>query len=497
MKKLLLFGFFALTVGSTQAQSVYLSLDSCRNLAIANNKELLISQENINAARYQHKAAVTNYLPKVSLTAGYVRSQRQVQLLNEETREKLGQMPTMVSALQSELQAKAQAMAQAMPQLAPLIQSLSTTLAPIGTALTNVGPNILEAFNTDNRNMFGGALTLLQPVFMGGKIAAYDKITRYAEQLATTQHITGMEEVILSVDQAYWQVVSLAHKHQLAQQYLALLDHLENDVNKLIDNGFATRADGLSIAVKKNEAELTLTKVEDGLSLAKMLLCQICGIDLTSDVKLADEQSDSLEVAPESAQFDMQTAFDNRSELKSLELANKIYKEKINVARAELMPQVSFIGSYLMTNPNVYNGYQNKMKGSWHVGVMLTMPIWNWGEGIYKVKQAKAEANIQRYKLDDAREKIELQVNQSALKVNEAIKRYNMSVKNMDKAEENLRTANVGFREGVIPASTTLEAHTAWLQALSEKIDAQIDIKLTEIYLQKALGILDLNHSTH
>ena len=53
MKKLLLFGFFALTVGSTQAQSVYLSLDSCRNLAIANNKELLISQENINAARYQ------------------------------------------------------------------------------------------------------------------------------------------------------------------------------------------------------------------------------------------------------------------------------------------------------------------------------------------------------------------------------------------------------------------------------------------------------------
>jgi outer membrane protein TolC len=167
------------------------------------------------------------------------------------------------------------------------------------------------------------------------------------------------------------------------------------------------------------------------------------------------------------------------------------------VARAELMPQVSFIGSYLMTNPNVYNGYQNKMKGSWHVGVMLTMPIWNWGEGIYKVKQAKAEANIQRYKLDDAREKIELQVNQSALKVNEAIKRYNMSVKNMDKAEENLRTANVGFREGVIPASTTLEAHTAWLQALSEKIDAQIDIKLTEIYLQKALGILDLNHSTH
>ena len=280
----------------------------------------------------------------------------------------------------------------------------------------------------------------------------------------------------------------------MAQNYLALLEQLESDVNKMIDNGFATRADGLSIAVKKNEAELTLTKVEDGLSLAKMLLCQICGIDLTSDIHLTDEQSDSLEVAPQAAQFDMQTAYDNRSELKSLELANKIYKEKINVARAEMLPQVSLIGSYLMTNPNVYNSFQNKLKGSWHVGVVLSVPIWNWGEGMYKVKQAKAEANIQRFKFDDAREKIELQVNQSALKVNEAIKRYNMSVKNMDKAEENLRTANIGFREGMIPATTTLEAHTAWLQALSEKIDAQIDIKLTEIYLQKALGILDVNH---
>ena len=495
MNKLLtVFGFFVLSASSTQAQPIQLSLDSCRNLAIANNKELLISQENINAAHYQHKAAVTNYLPKVSLMAGYVRSQRQIQLLDENTRGKLAQTPAIAGAIQNDLQAHAQALAQAMPQMAPLIQSLSTTLAPLGNTLAGIGPSILNAFETDNRNMFGGALVLLQPVFMGGKIVAYDKITRYAEELATTQHATGMEEVILSVDQAYWQVVSLAHKYQLAQNYLALLEQLESDVNKMIDNGFATRADGLSIAVKKNEAELTLTKVEDGLSLAKMLLCQICGIDLTSDIHLTDEQSDSLEVAPQAAQFDMQTAYDNRSELKSLELANKIYKEKINVARAEMLPQVSLIGSYLMTNPNVYNSFQNKLKGSWHVGVMLSVPIWNWGEGMYKVKQAKAEANIQRFKFDDAREKIELQVNQSALKVNEAIKRYNMSVKNMDKAEENLRTANIGFREGMIPATTTLEAHTAWLQALSEKIDAQIDIKLTEIYLQKALGILDVNH---
>ena len=65
-----------------------------------------------------------------------------------------------------------------------------------------------------------------------------------------------------------------------------------------------------------------------------------------------------------------------------------------------------------------------------------------------------------------------------------------MTSKNMEKAEENLRFANLGYKEGVIPTSNVLEAQTAWLMAQSDKIDSQIDIKLTEVYLLKTLGIL-------
>ena len=126
----------------------------------------------------------------------------------------------------------------------------------------------------------------------------------------------------------------------------------------------------------------------------------------------------------------------------------------------------------------------------WNVGVTLSVPIWHWGEGIYKVKAAKAEARIAQYQLEDAKEKIELQVNQSAFKVNEAAKKLAMAEKNQEKALENLRYATLGFEEGVIPTSNVLEAHTAWLSAQSEKIDAQIDVKLTDIYLKRATGTL-------
>ena len=96
--------------------------------------------------------------------------------------------------------------------------------------------------------------------------------------------------------------------------------------------------------------------------------------------------------------------------------------------------------------------------------------------------------------MDDAKEKIELQVNQSVFKVNEAAKKLIMAEKNLEKADENLRYATLGFEEGVIAASNVLEAHTAWLSAQSEKIDAQIDVKLTDIYLKKALGQLNIKN---
>jgi outer membrane protein TolC len=65
-----------------------------------------------------------------------------------------------------------------------------------------------------------------------------------------------------------------------------------------------------------------------------------------------------------------------------------------------------------------------------------------------------------------------------------------MAQSSVQKADENLRTATLGFREGVISSTTVMEAQTAWLQAQSQKIDAEIDVKLSQVNLKKALGVL-------
>lgn len=478
MKRIVSFFFLTLLFASGYAQRI-LNLDSCRTLALTNNKELKIGQEKINAAHYQRKAAFTNYLPKVDVMGTYMHTQKEISLLSDDQKQSISHIGTSTSEALKEMAAGN-----------PILGALLPALQPLEGGLNGIGQGLVDALRTDTRNMYAGTATLTQPLFMGGKIIAYNKITQYAEQLARSQHATGMQDVILSTDQAYWQVISLVNKKKLAESFLELVQRLDNDVDKMVAEGVATKADGLSVKVKVNEAEMTLTQVENGLSLSKMLLCQLCGLPLDTDLQLADENMENLSLPETYTESSVDLALANREELKSLELASKIYDQKVNVVRAEFLPSIGLTANYLFTNPSLVNGFENKFRGMWGVGVVVKIPVFHWGEGIYKVKAARAEANIARYQLDDVKEKVKLQVTQSTYKLNEATRKLAMAQKNMEKAEENLRYATLGFKEGVIPTSNVLEAQTAWLSAQSGKIDAQIDMKMSEIYLNKSMGTL-------
>ena len=489
-----LFGFLILAAFSCMlhAQRV-LSLDSCRNMAIANNKSLLIAKERMQKAHYDRKAAFTNFLPDFSATGTYMYFSDEISLLNDGQKSALNHMGT---SLQQGLTQAAtpiiQHIAQTNPQLAASLQQAiqSGKLDDMSTALNQLGNELTDALRTDTRNVWAGAVTLMQPLYMGGKIRAYHRITKFSEALARTQHDAQLQDLILNTDDAYWTVVSLSYRKKWAEGSRDLVNVLDCDVEKMKREGVATKADGLTVKVKVNEAEMLLTKVDNGLALSKMVLCQLCGMDLDTKFTLTDEDRTDLQVSETVPDDAVQRAWTYRPELKSLDWANKIYEDKVRVVRSEMLPSLALTGGYLVSNPSLLNGFENKFRGMWNVGIMLSVPVFHWNEGIYKVKAAKSEVNIARLQQTEAQEKIELQVNQSLFKNTEAQKRLALSEKNMEKAEENLRYADKGFKEGVIPVTNVMEAQTAWLSAQSDRIDAQIDLKLAQTYLQKAMGTL-------
>lgn len=475
------------TVYHTKAQN-NLSLDSCRSLALKNNKELKISNKELQIAGLKQKSARTNYYPKVSAMGTYMRSEKELSLLSNQQKNTLKHLGTQTG---EKLQSVRQILAQKYPTLAPILEKINNQAGAILVpALDQVGNSLVESLRTDTRNLYVGAVNITQPIFVGGKIKAYNRITDYLQQIATNKNALSTQEVILQTDQTYWLVVSLSNKKKLADSYAKLLAKMESDVEKMIAEGVATKADGLTVKVKANEAAMLQTKANNGLQLAKMALCQICGLSLEAPVILADEAKTDLSFKLKTTESNLNVALRNRPELQSLTLAGLAKKEQIKVERAEFLPQVALSGNYLVTNPATSNGFENKFKGMWSVGVQVKIPIWHWGEGTHKVNIAKAEADVMEYKLEEVKEKIMLQVSQANFRVGEAKKQLKMAEKNREKAEENLRYAKLGFKEGVIPPGDVLKAHTAWYDAQSEKIDAQIQIKLSEVALSKALGTL-------
>ena len=187
----------------------------------------------------------------------------------------------------------------------------------------------------------------------------------------------------------------------------------------------------------------------------------------------------------------MEQVYANRSDVKSLELAVKVYEQKQNAARADMLPNLALVGAYSFSNPNIFNGFDKSFKGMFSVGAMLKIPLWHWGGNYNKYRAARSERIVKELELDEAKEKIELQVTQASFRTNEAAKTLVATRSNLAKAEENMRQAQVGYREGVMPIDNVMAAQTAWLKANSENIDAEIDVRLCNVYLSKVTGTLN------
>lgn len=452
------------------------TLDSCRAMALSNNKELKQHDVKIEAAGYQRSEAAAAYKPSIDLEASYIYNSRQLALVDKDQL-----LPTKSFSL--EKQGYDYNLVTNPMTGEPLV--VDGQYVPSTVALL---PKSALTYNV--HNVFAGALTVTQPIYMGGKIKAMNEITRYAEQLAQSMRNSKVEDVICDVDAAYWQVVSLKGKQKLAQSYVNLVEALDKDVQAMLKQGVATRANLLTVDVKLNEANVALTKVNNGLVLARMLLAQVCGLPVNTTFTLADEDRDELTPTLRSTDVNIDRVYSNRNDIHSLELATKIYDEKAKVTLSEMRPQVVALAAAHLTNPNTYNGFENRFGGAFSIGAMVKVPIWHWGALSNKYKASQAEARVKQLELDDAKEKIKLQVSQAQFRYQESIKTHEMTKANLDKAEENLRMAQVGFHEGVSTADDVLAAQTAWVQAHSEKIDAEIDVRLCDVYLSKVTGTL-------
>jgi outer membrane protein TolC len=330
---------------------------------------------------------------------------------------------------------------------------------------------------------------ITQPIYTGGRLTQLYRIAQSTERMAALKANTKHDDIIASVDEAYWRVISVEQKKKLADNYFNLLCKLEGDVTELVSEGLATQSDLLKVRTKRGEAEVKKLQADNGLTLSRMALAQICGLPLNATFHLDD--SGLTETTLATNNIDAEAAAANRTELQLLQEAERIARSNQKLAAAGLQPTIVASAGYIYTNPNADNGIRSDWKGHgfFSAGVVVNVPIAH-ADDILRYKAAKHAANAVALEVEETREKLTLQTTQANQKLMESQQKIALAQLTCNNATEVLRMAQESFASGMISSSELMQAQTAWLSAASDLVDAQTEAKVNDTKLRKYTGQL-------
>lgn len=442
MRRILIYLIYMLPLAG-YSQTV-LTLEECIRLAKENNKKMVASEHRLQASLFDKRSAKALFLPSFSVTGSALYSTADGSYSSG-----MGQLPVLGAD-------------------------------GVPTEQAALFPGIDLAY--DLGWIYSGGVKVEQPLYMGGKIRAGYRMAKIGNEIARQNKRLTESDVIVETSRAYAGVVRTKELMRVAESYHDLLEELMRTVESARKHGMKSQNDVLKVKVKLNESELNLRRAENGHRLAVMNLCYHIGRPLTDQI----ETDDSL---PGIDALDIQNGgISNRPEYLMLEQQNELAKQKIVMARAEHLPQVGLMGQYGYMNGVELNG--RKLIDNWNllVGVQVSIPVFDFGYRINKIKSAKAQYAQAQAEREDTNEKLTLEMSQSFNNLDEALLERKLAESSVVSAEENLRTSRLQYEKGVETLSDHLEAQTLWQQARQTQVEARINCYLRWLEYQKATG---------
>ena len=473
------------------ADTLVTTLPDCRDMALSASSSAKMKQEALLAAEYNRKAALAAMFPRISANAGYMWNSKDAHLISNEAAFSFGTATIAPDGNASFSWSDASAFGRLQNQVAGTIleQPVKTFSDDIAQHIADAYKYVYDAATVDLTHVVVAQATVMQPIYVGGRLIQSYKIAQAAENMAKIESEAKREDIIYKVDEAYWRVVAVTQKKQLAEQYYTLLSQLEQDIQEAVNEGMATQSDLLNVTTKRGDAEVKKLQAENGLTLSHMALAQLCGLPLSTSFILDSSGLNDTDLP--TSDIDAEVSVANRSELQLMEQAQEIAKRTAKMAGAGLQPNIIAQASYMYTNPNFENGNSSNWdgKGFFSAGVVVNVPIVH-ADDILRYKAAKHAANVVAMKTEETRELLTLQTTQASQKLAEAQQKIAVAQLTQKNAEEVLRMARASFDAGLITASELMQAQTLWLSAATDLVDAQTEAKTIETQLRKYLGKL-------
>lgn len=403
------------------AQHAY-TLDECLELALKNNVRIRNADNDLNAAKLQKKAAFTNYFPTVSASGGGFLADKGLLEMDTES-----------------------------------------------GRLSLVDDGIV------------GGVTATLPLFAGGQIVNANRLADVNVEVSRLLRRQSENEVRLTVEQYFWQVVTLKEKLRTISMLQSQLEQIRRDVEAAVTAGVTDRNDRLQVELRNNEMRSRHISVSNTLDVSLHLLAQYIGCpkDSAGHFDVGWEIDGALPPRPDELYRSPESSLPLTVEYSLLDKQVDTGRLQHKMIIGKNMPVVSVEGGY------VYENLMDRGHSFWMGGITVSVPISKWWGGSHEVRRKKLQVRNAENRMADQCELLVIRMRNVWNGVNDAYKQVEIAIESIGQAEENLRLQSDYYKAGTCTMSDLLEAQTLYQQSRDKYVESysMYEIKKRE-YLQ-------------
>ncbi len=412
-----------------------LTLRQAIDLALANNTQVQLSQQEIDAAKARSHQALSALLP--NLNGGISQSSVTVNL-------------------------KA--------------QGLDFSKIPnLGSFDPFIGP-----FNT-----FDARAYLQQTLFNFSAIRQY-QAARAGNRLSTLEAERARRDTIATIAALYYGVLQASAHIEATQANIRLNQTLLELAEHQKEAGTGTAVDVTRAQVQLAQQKQSLLSDQVAFDDAKLRLLKAMGKDVSSDLNLVDSLT-LREVPVVSVTEGLAAAEQNRVELRSQEERENIARLQLSAAKGERLPSVGFFANYGSSGLTP----ENSALPTRTYGVGATIPIFDGGRREGRIAEQSVRLRQEDIRMTDVKQQVEMEVRLGLKTLNSARQLVQVSEENLKLAETELELARDRFQEGVTNNIEVVNAQTSLEQARDRRVDALYLFNLARVNLDRALGQVD------
>lgn len=315
-------------------------------------------------------------------------------------------------------------------------------------------PSIGLSKTVEGKNLnYGGSLSILQPVYTGGRVLESIRMEQHQQALAGNQAKALNDAVCYQTDIQYWSAVARQEIVDVAEDFRNSIAALVKTIKERVEVGLVDPQDLLMAEVKLNEAEYQLLQAQSNFETGRMALNSMIGVRLEQPTEL-DAQipivvvSDSLWLSTGMGRPEIQMAYDK------IRIAEST--KKLNDSQFKPQFYVGVEGSY--SSPG-YN-FKKDLDPNYAVYAKVSVPIFEWGKRRSEKRVSSFRIGMAEDNLNKVVDRVELEVSVARKALSQAIERVRLSESSLAKAEENEAKAVERYNEGKVSVVEVIDAQT-------------------------------------